>query len=229
MPLRSTERSSGRKRPRWKGGTHFTVKDRRALATTDAVNARNANGKIEHEPDLTRERRGAPKADAGLQIRSRRHGEVCLDILPYGKRFKRGSFPVRRRPIILFLSTCPGLSPRLVPSLPPRPGLIQGSRLWPLWYGTGAARSWANFPVSSRWIATTPRRREGMRFSVSRRSSKVRTAIPHRAASGFRLYGSSPLPTARGALASGRRTARNAARRSRRPVAEVRSMGTAKT
>ena len=90
MPLRSTERSNGRKRPRWKGGTHFSVGDRQALATTDAVNARNVNGKIEREHDLTRERRGVPKADAGSQIDSRRDAEVCLAILPYGRCFKRG-------------------------------------------------------------------------------------------------------------------------------------------
>lgn len=88
MPLRSTERSNGRKRPGWKGGTHFAVENRQALATTDAVNARSAAGKIEHENALTRECRGVPKADAGSQIDSRRDAKVCLALLPYGRYFK---------------------------------------------------------------------------------------------------------------------------------------------
>jgi hypothetical protein len=87
MPLRSTERSTGPKRPRWKGGTHFAVENRQALATTDAVTARNVNGMIEH--GLTRESRGVPKADAGSQIGSRRDAEVCLALLPYGRDYKR--------------------------------------------------------------------------------------------------------------------------------------------
>jgi len=91
MPLRSTERSNVRKRPRWKGGTHFAVGDRQAPATTNAVNARNVNGTIEHEHDLTRERRAVPKADAGSQIESRRDAKVRLALLPYGRPFKRGA------------------------------------------------------------------------------------------------------------------------------------------
>lgn len=83
MPLRSTERSNGRKRPGWRGDARFTVEDQQALATTEAVTARNVNGKIEHEYDLTRERRGALKADAGSQIGSRRDAEACLAILLY--------------------------------------------------------------------------------------------------------------------------------------------------
>ena len=89
MPLRSTERSNGRKRPRWKGGTHFSVGDRQALAMTDAVNARNVNGKIEHEHDLTRERRAVPKTDAGAKNKSARGAQVCLALLPYGRENKQ--------------------------------------------------------------------------------------------------------------------------------------------
>jgi len=62
--------------------------NRQDLATTDAVNARNVNGKIEHEHDLTREPRAVPKADAGSQIDSQRDAKVCLALLPYGRKFE---------------------------------------------------------------------------------------------------------------------------------------------
>jgi hypothetical protein len=86
MPLRSTERSDGRKRPGWKDGSQSRIGERPAQTTTDAEITDKAAGLIEQEAGQTRDRRHYAEADAGSQIRSRRYAEVCLALLPYGRR-----------------------------------------------------------------------------------------------------------------------------------------------
>ena len=101
MPLRRTERSDGRKRPRWKDGSHAKVEN------TDAEQSRCDGLALEHdtldEPlecvqsllelnhELnvsTRDRPARTGADARIE-ESGAKGEVRLATRPYGRSFKQ--------------------------------------------------------------------------------------------------------------------------------------------
>ena len=107
MPLRRTKRSDGRKRPRWKDGSHLAVEN------TDAEHSR-CNGlaidqntlneplekvqsllELNHELNVsTRDCPARTGADARIE-ESGAKGEVRLALQPYGRDFKL-RFPHRR-------------------------------------------------------------------------------------------------------------------------------------
>ena len=99
MPLRSTERSDGRNRPRWKDGSQPMVGERRARQPTDVAITETAAGMTAHETVLARDRRWDAEADAGLQNRSWRGAQVRLAILPYGRGSKGPPRGIAKRPI----------------------------------------------------------------------------------------------------------------------------------
>ena len=109
MPLRRTERSDGRPRPRWKDGSHVPVESstaetlpRRATAAgvhpeaeTPVVAIPSPRKRYGSQSDFTRGRLDNAEADAWI-AESEAHGEVRLAILPYGRRYKRDSCPRMR-------------------------------------------------------------------------------------------------------------------------------------
>ncbi len=56
MPLRSTERSDGRNRPRWKDGSQSKVGERRARQPTDVAITDSSAGMTAHNTVLARDR-----------------------------------------------------------------------------------------------------------------------------------------------------------------------------
>jgi hypothetical protein len=120
MPLRRTERSDGRSRPRWKVGSHSCVENTAADQSLSAVTATSVDPEAEGPAVLfpsprksygsqsfsTRGRLASAEADARME-ESGANGAVRLAILPYGKRHKG------------YLEMAPGLggipSARLVP------------------------------------------------------------------------------------------------------------------
>ena len=102
MPLRRTKRSDGRKRPRWKDGSHNLVESTPANASRCDGVALGPNPPTEplvevpqllqrdHEHEFsTRDRPARAGADARIE-ESVAIGEVRLAILPYGRTNKRG-------------------------------------------------------------------------------------------------------------------------------------------
>ena len=100
MPLRRTKRSDGRKRPRWKDGSHDLVESTPANESRCDGVALEPNPPTEplvevpqllqrdHEHELsTRDRPARAGADARIE-ESVAIGEVCLAILPYGRTIK---------------------------------------------------------------------------------------------------------------------------------------------
>ena len=103
MPLRRTKRSDGRKRPRWKDGSHVYVESTHAnesqcdevalepnlqtelLVTFPPLLRRNP----EHEVSA-RDRPARTGADARIE-ESAAMGEVRLALLPYGRESKLGA------------------------------------------------------------------------------------------------------------------------------------------
>ena len=99
MPLRRTERSNGRPRPRWKDGSHEQVENRHANESRYDEIALESNYRIEplvNTPLLfqwsrensvsTRDRIAKAGADARIK-ESVANGEVCLALRPYGREF----------------------------------------------------------------------------------------------------------------------------------------------
>ena len=85
MPLRSTERSNGRKRPRWKDGSQSSDGEPPAYESTD-VAITETTGKTANRAKPAQDRRWYPEEDAASQTDSWRTAEVCLAILSYGGR-----------------------------------------------------------------------------------------------------------------------------------------------
>ena len=100
MPLRRTERSDGRVRPRWKDGSHVCVENTSAEKSPCAVIAPGIRSDTQLLVEISsslRRGHGSPNstrgrsADAGADARieeSAANGEVRLAILPYGKHLK---------------------------------------------------------------------------------------------------------------------------------------------
>jgi hypothetical protein len=98
MPLRRTERSNGRQRPKWKDGSHDSVESTlaqksqsvdRALeptTRTDQLVIVSPMLRRKYEPEVsTRDRRAKTGADARIEEFSA-IGELRLALQPYGKR-----------------------------------------------------------------------------------------------------------------------------------------------
>jgi hypothetical protein len=99
MPLRRTERSNGRPRPRWKDGSHELVESTHANESRYDEIALESNHQIEslvttpllfqrsHENHVsTRDRIAKAGADARIE-ESVANGEECLALRPYGRDF----------------------------------------------------------------------------------------------------------------------------------------------
>ena len=106
MPLRSTERSDGRNRPRWKDGSQPKVGEQQARQPTDVAITDNAAGMTAHETELARDRRWDAEADAGLQKRSWRGAQMRLAILPYGRNSKGPPRSIAERPRSIIYVNC---------------------------------------------------------------------------------------------------------------------------
>jgi hypothetical protein len=99
MPLRRTERSDGRARPRWKDGSHRRVENPVAEESPSATRARSHRDTDRPvSTPVARGVRGYPtrgrRANAGADARiaeSGADGEMRVAILPYGRRYK-GAF-----------------------------------------------------------------------------------------------------------------------------------------
>ena len=102
MPLRRTQRSDGRQRPRWKDGSHGFVESTHANESRCDEIALESNRQTEplvtvppllersHENNVsTRDRPARTGADALIE-ESAAMGEVCLALRPYGRAFKVG-------------------------------------------------------------------------------------------------------------------------------------------
>jgi len=106
MPLRRTQRSDGRHRPRWKDGSHVTVESTHANESRCDGIALEPNRQTEplvtvppllersHENKVsTRDRLARTGADARIE-ESAAMGKVCLALRPYGRqkklRFRQG-------------------------------------------------------------------------------------------------------------------------------------------
>ena len=100
MPLRRTKRSDGRKRPRWKDGSHLFVEDTNAKQSRCdglAFKPNTLNEPLEQVQSLlalndelnvsTRDRPARTGADARIE-ESAANGEVRLALRPYGRRNK---------------------------------------------------------------------------------------------------------------------------------------------
>ena len=100
MPLRRTQRSDGRHRPRWKDGSHEPVESTHANESRCQVALAELNPQTEllidapqllarsHEhPVSTRDRPARTGADARIE-ESGAIGEVRLALRPYGRAFK---------------------------------------------------------------------------------------------------------------------------------------------
>jgi hypothetical protein len=100
MPLRRTQRSNGRPRPRWKDGSHFTVENTRANKSRCNEIALEPNRQTEPlvtVPQLltrsdennvsTRDRLARTGADARIK-ESAAMGELRLALRPYGRQLK---------------------------------------------------------------------------------------------------------------------------------------------
>jgi hypothetical protein len=100
MPLRRTKRSDGRKRPRWKDGSHLAVENRHANESRCnglAFDPNTLNEPLEEVQSLlelndelnvlTRDRPARTGADARIE-ESGAKGEVRLALRPYGRRIK---------------------------------------------------------------------------------------------------------------------------------------------
>jgi hypothetical protein len=100
MPLRRTQRSDGRQRPRWKDGSHVTVENAHANESRCDGIALEPNRQTEplvtvppllersHENKVsTRDRPAGTGADARIE-ESAAMGEVCLALRPYGRKKK---------------------------------------------------------------------------------------------------------------------------------------------
>jgi hypothetical protein len=98
MPLRRTQRSDGRQRPRWKDGSHVTVESTHANESRCDGIALEPNRQTEplvtvppllersHENKVsTRDRPAKTGADARIE-ESAAMGEVRLALRPYGRR-----------------------------------------------------------------------------------------------------------------------------------------------
>ena len=97
MPLRRTERSDGRQRPRWKDGSHVSVESTHANESRCDEIALEPNSRTEplvtvplllrrnHEHEVsTRDRPARTGADARIE-ESAAMGEVRLALRPYGR------------------------------------------------------------------------------------------------------------------------------------------------
>ena len=97
MPLRRTQRSDGRQRPRWKDGSHGFVESTHANKSHCNGVAFKANRQTEplgtvppllkrsHENNVsTRDRLARTGADARIE-ESAAMGKVCLALQPYGR------------------------------------------------------------------------------------------------------------------------------------------------
>ena len=113
MPLRRTERSNGRQRPKWKDGSHDSVENTLANISRCICLAVEPTPQTEqlvtvppmlgrkHEPKVsTRDRRAKTGADARIEEFAA-IGELRLALRPYGKRHFTGSETPRS------VSTCP--------------------------------------------------------------------------------------------------------------------------
>jgi len=102
MPLRRTERSNGRKRPRWKDGSHFLVENTNAKQSRcdgPAIELNPIYEPLESVQSLlelndelnvsTRDRLAGTGADARIE-ESGAKGEVRLALRPYGRKKKAG-------------------------------------------------------------------------------------------------------------------------------------------
>jgi hypothetical protein len=100
MPLRRTQRSDGRQRPRWKDGSHDTVENTNAKESRCDGIALEPNRQTEplvtvpqllkrsHENNVsTRDRLAGTGADARIE-ESVAMGEVRLALRPYGRKMK---------------------------------------------------------------------------------------------------------------------------------------------
>ena len=99
MPLRRTERSTGRDRPRWKDGSHDLVENTHAnesrcetvlepdLQTEPLVNVPQLLARTHEHEVSTRDRPARTGADARIE-ESAATGEVCLALRPYGRASK---------------------------------------------------------------------------------------------------------------------------------------------
>jgi len=100
MPLRRTQRSDGRQRPRWKDGSHDTVESTHASKSRCDEIALEPNRQTEplvtvppllernHEYIVsTRDRLARTGADARIE-ESAAMGEVRLALRPYGRQLK---------------------------------------------------------------------------------------------------------------------------------------------
>src|SRR3990172_3787481 len=100
MRLRSTERSDGQQRPRWKDGSRCAAENQVAARPPSAVMATKRSPNAEHlvnaplpreihgsRQEPTRDRLADAGADAGLHTAGR-IAHVCLAILPYGRNFQ---------------------------------------------------------------------------------------------------------------------------------------------
>jgi hypothetical protein len=100
MPLRRTKRSDGRKRPRWKDGSHLAVENRHANESRcdglafepNPLTERLAKVRLLLEPNrehevFTRDCPARTGADARIE-ESAAKGEVRLALRPYGRKFK---------------------------------------------------------------------------------------------------------------------------------------------
>ncbi len=114
MPLRRTQRSDGRQRPRWKDGSHGFVESTHANESRCDEIALEPNRQTEplvtvppllersHENKVsTRDRPARTGADARIE-ESAAMGEVRLALRPYGRQLKLG---FRQCPITYFGST----------------------------------------------------------------------------------------------------------------------------
>jgi hypothetical protein len=100
MPLRRTKRSDGRKRPRWKDGSHDSVENNDAEQSRCdglAFELNPVNEPLEKVQSLlelndelnvsTRDRPARTGADARIE-ESEANGEVRLALRPYGRKNK---------------------------------------------------------------------------------------------------------------------------------------------
>ena len=108
MPLRRTEGSDGRPRPKWKDGSHAPVEntlasqsrcDRRAIESPTQIEQLVIVPSMlerKYEPEVsTRDRRAKTGADVRIE-ESATMGELRLALESYGKRHFRGSGAPRR-------------------------------------------------------------------------------------------------------------------------------------
>ena len=104
MPLRRTERSDGRQRPRWKDGSHGFVESTHAnesrcneialepnLQTEPLVSAPPLLKRTHEQEVSTRDRLARTGADARIE-ESAAMGEVRLALRPYGRKNRIGIF-----------------------------------------------------------------------------------------------------------------------------------------